>query len=143
MKHFVLIAFVLTLISTPLLAQSGGGEIVPDAVMRQVVDRVVRYHIKEPLDPKTIYISERNIKEKWLPKIRNIKFVLIKDDQLANKPKGYIFYKVDSGDRYSFMFGFGDLNPGGYLSGSFWFAELKGRKLKIYRDSNGWGTGSD
>lgn len=143
MKQFLLIAFLLTLISTPLLAQTKQEDKIPESVMRRVVDRVVRYYFKPHREPKKIYISERNIKEKWLPKIRNIEFVILKDDQLEDKPKGYIFREVNRGDRYSFLFGFGDLTPGGYLSGSVWFAEPTKRGLNISRKSGGWSTGRE
>lgn len=84
--------------------------VLPAPVMEQVVKRMVRWYFKPPKKPKTIYFSAENIRKEWLPKIKNIEFVLLeKPERYPYERKVYRFEEVDvSGRGFRIPFSYGD-----------------------------------
>jgi len=143
MNRFFLIAFisVVALSAGVIRAQEANEEInIPDAIMERIVRRIVNSHFRSSRGERTIYFSDKLIKAKWLPNIRNKKFIVLDNDEAARSGKEFhIFHDVDvAGDRFQVSFGSG---TGCSLHGGIWSFKMIGNKLSVYRTNGGWGTG--
>jgi hypothetical protein len=139
------VAFLLCL-ATPLVAQDKGPEVVvlPDAVMKQVVSRIVTWSFKPRRTQTTIYFSDKSIRKEWLPRIRKICFVLVKEEGYMTGRKGYVFSDVErEGKHYVVGFGYGDLSCGGYVGGPTWSVKVSRNRVRVWPSHGHWGQVCD
>jgi len=115
---------------------------ISPAAISKIVKIVLRGEFKSADKRTPVYISEKFIQKSWLPKIRNIEFVLIDDAEFKKRGKAYFFPKAPywEKDEVRVDFGFGDSCS---ASGGSWFFHVTGDRV---RDANkgkggGWATG--
>lgn len=145
-KRIFLLILVVSVFPWPAFAQDEDEKPkveLPDQVMSQVVRRIVRWYFKPANRPREIHFSENGIQASWLPKLKNIEFILLNDNDSLRQEKGVYFFKApdQTGKTYSIDFGFGDLNCD--ASGDTWKFKLIGSKVGVWRDDpkRGWGNG--
>ena len=144
MKRVILLFSLLPLLLISVRAQDQDEDLVlPDAVMQQVVSRIVTFYFKPRKSPTTIYFSDRGIKPEWLPRIRNIRFDLVKYDGHPIGYKGYVFSSLErAGKFYTIGFGYGDLDCNG-ISGKMWSFSVKGKKIRLQPQQGLWAESCD
>ena len=122
-------------------AEAGQSVVLPDSVMRQVVNGIVRWYFKPRRTKTTIPIANVGIKREWLPLIPNITFELVPENQIINFEKGvFLFENVKrTGRSFSINAGFGDLDCD--ASGSIWKFNVKSGSVRLWRTNETWGRG--
>lgn len=124
----MLFCFVL-----PAAAQDADDDsLISDALMRQAVSRIATFYFKPSRRPRTVYFSDKHIKQEWLPKIANINFVVLKLNEIASGTKGYVFEIIESDDKNSIGFGFGEIGCSGGGKGVTWGYRISDQKIKLW-----------
>ena len=101
--------------------------------MRQVVTRIANHYFKPARRHRTIYFSDENLKQNWLPKIANIRFIVLKRDDIKLGTIGYVFTIQDRKDNlYTIGFGYGEIGCSGGGSGSLWSLRLTDNRIKLW-----------
>ena len=125
-----------------------------DDVLKQLVDRILRYEIKPSEIPRVVYISAATgylardgddstfvlipIRQEWLPSIRNVEFKLheFKDEE-SDDTAGYEFNSVERAkNRYEIKVAYGNLGYGGG-KGKTWAFRIRRGKLRLWPEKNG------
>lgn len=147
MKKIVLTSLLALFLAFPVFAQDEAEDVtLPDAVMEQLVRRIVTWYFKPSSRPKIIYLSERNIKKEWLPTITNIKFVLLPESSAEETEGTYIFsgniYFFDrvgkEGRRFSITFGIGDPTCNSY--GDVWYFRVIRNRVRLSTNTGQFGS---
>lgn len=115
---------------------------VPDAVMKQVVRRIIKWYFGPRSQPRKIYLLDKGIKRSWLPEVKNVEFVLVPSE--GEKPpsvEGVYFFRepVVEGKSFSIGFGFGD--PDCTSTGDYWSFRLDKNRVRLWLPPGGWGSG--
>lgn len=105
---------------------------VPEQEMEQVVRRILIWSFKPRNQPTEIYLSEKGIKQTWLPKIKNIEFRLLSDKEFEQRNEGaYLFTDAYfSEDKYQIGFLFGKKCE---ADGKGWYFRLTDQKVKLWQ----------
>ena len=144
MKYLLLMLLLLCL-SLSAAAQNGDDEAeptLPENVMRHVVARMTNYYFKRARHPRTIHFSNKNLKQEWLPKIKNITFELVDKNTGPIDLKAYVFEIFDKKkNTYIIQFGYGDLRCGAG-SGPTWILRITSSGIRLWPDGGLWGWGS-
>lgn len=144
MKRIILISCLLIGLSTSLFPQETAEEpkiTLPDAVMEQVVKRIVTWYFKSSKKPKTIYFASENIKKEWLPQINNIRFVALEKPTPNHYPRMVYFFKEVEKLNKSFGIGFGYGDPDCEAIGDPWVFRFTDHRVKLWQVRGGWGSG--
>ncbi|MBK8466571.1 MAG: hypothetical protein IPL32_12130 [Chloracidobacterium sp.] len=141
MKRIILIGCLLIGFSTSLFSQESSDEpkiTLPDAVMEQVVKRIVTWYFKPSKKPKTIYFASENIKKEWLPQINNIKFVVLEKPAPNHYPrKVYFFKEIEKLNKgFGIRFGYGD--PDCEAIGDPWAFRFNDNRVKLWQIEGNW-----
>ncbi len=104
MKRWIGRIFLSLLFVPNLLAQESDDKVpLPDDIMRQALGRILRYNFKPRRIPTTIpivgFITVDNsdysfaipIKQGWLPKIKNLTFKLVPEEELPDVDQVFVF----------------------------------------------------
>lgn len=105
--------------------------VVPERAMEQVVRRVLIWSFKPRNKPTVIYLAEQEIKQSWLPTVRNIEFRLLSNEEIQQKSlKVHFFTKPEfSENEYSIGFAFG--SPVCEYKGEYWCFRISNKKVKL------------
>lgn len=130
---------------TAIIAQQPADEekkvVLPDAQMKQIVSRIVRWNFRPSRIRKTIPISDIGIKREWLPTITNVTFELVPENDVPKYEKGvFLFEKLEKMGRvYSINVGWGDLDCD--ASGDTWKFRIDSGNVRLWRLPAlvGWG----
>jgi hypothetical protein len=142
MKTTIAAAILLTLLLAVQVAKSQTRE-VPASISSAVFSKIVKFialnEFKPADEAKTIYISDQLIEASWLPKIHNVKFVLLNDKQFDEHGKAYLFKeaKLEEG-MLKVDFGFGELRCS--ASGMSYYFQVTGDEYKKLDLDGGWGS---
>lgn len=131
----------------------------PDAVMQQVVTRILRYQFKPRREPATIPLAEDvslvldetsenfQIKPGWLPAIKNIAFELVPEDRIpdhspedrGHQNQVFVFDSIEvDGNTYTVSVGWRDKCAG---EGTLWKLRVDSEKVRLWPIENeGWGS---
>jgi len=115
---------------------------VPDAAMRQVVNRVLKWYFKPPRDKKTIYLASDAVKEDWLPKIENIEFRLLSNDKFRELRRVAYFFTETQAKDGSYHLGFAKGDSCSY-TGDFWHFRIVRGKVHLWENGSVGGGCSD
>lgn len=116
--------------------------VVPEQAMKQVVRRILIYSFKPRKKPTTIYLAVKDIKQSWLPAIKNIKFELLsgkKIEQRENIFRFEIFGK--SGNIFGICFMSG--NPGNGYEGNKWEFRISKQRVRLWQSGLCGSSGDD
>ena len=143
LRLIITVAALAFLITTPFSLLTKGQEktdgqptevYVPDAVMKQVVNRVLKRYFKPRADKKIIFLASDGMKVSWLPKISNTEFHLLSTDEIR-KFKGtvYLFTAADFADGiYSIGFAMGDGLCA--YTGDYWHFRFVSGKVRLWEN---------
>lgn len=108
--------------------------VIPEKAMEQVVRRVLIWSFKPRNKPTVIYLAEQDIKQTWLPPIKNIEFQLLSVEEIRQKDLTvHFFTKPDlSGKTYNIGFAFG--NPTCKYLGENWHFRISERKVRLWQN---------
>jgi len=138
MKPTFVVVILLLLATTIVRAQNE--KPVSNLALSRIMRIVLRDEFKPAKEPKKIYLSERFLSPTWLPKIRNIEFVLITDTEFKERGKAYYLAKAPYWEEGAVRvdFGFGDRDCD--ASGSSYFFRVTGNRVRWAKNKNGaWG----
>lgn len=143
MKYAILIGLLLTLPVSVSHAQKIEHDVaLPDSVMKQAVQQILRRHVKPPSQPQIVYILDRLIRVECLPRIKNIEFRIVKEDwdYASRQKKGYVFDRLrKEKGRFLLDLGYGDLDCGETKGDSWAFSVRKNRVRFLKVVWFGWG----
>ena len=143
MRTILAASFLFVASIVPGSAQDSGG--IPDAMMAQVVSRILRYNFGPADDQRTIFIWAEGMKEDWLPRIRGRNFALrtakaLEKDNIYSDRIYFFVPAVREGRHFKIGFGHGD--PDCTNDGVWWnFRIVRGRVHLWIPTSQGWGSG--
>lgn len=108
--------------------------VVSEHIMEQVVRRVLVWSFKSRNKPTVIYLAEQRIKESWLPKIKNIEFRLLSNEEIQEKSlKVHFFTKLERLENsYDIGFAFGD--PSCEFLGMYWHFRISKQKVRLWQN---------
>lgn len=108
---------------------------VPEQEMEQVVRRILVWSFKPRNQPTEIYLSEKGIKQAWLPKIKNIEFRLFSEKELEQRNKDYYYFSdtnfSEGKHEIDFLLG-NQCNA----NGNIWYFRLSKQKVKLWQSGN-------
>lgn len=137
-----LFALVLIAVFSPItFAQTANEPVTLRAeVMRQVVNRIVRWQFRPARKPRTVPIADVGIKREWLPPIKNISFDLVPENRINDFEKGVFLFEdvTREGRVYSINVGWGDLDCNG--GGDTWKFTVRNSRVRLW-PAGGWGRG--
>lgn len=144
----LLIMILALSFSITIFAQDDEPEIkLPDKIMQQVIKRILVYSFKPRKKQTTIYLAdylaEKQIQESWLPKIKNINFKLLSDEEAEKKKRKIYLIKFFGKEKntYSIGFAIGDSSCS-YEGKSRWSFRLVRERVILWRDKGvGFGGG--
>jgi len=134
---------IVILLLAPIIMRAQSDKPISDAALSQMIGIVLREEFKPAEESKTIYLSERFLKPTWLPKIRNVNFVLITDKEFKERGKVYFLDKAPYWEDGSVKvdFGFGDRDCS--AKGTSWFFQVTGDRVERTTQGGGWGRVCD
>ena len=136
------VALFVSLLSFAVHSQDDTNEkvVLPDAIMKQVVARILTYEFRPRRIRTTIPLAASQVKREWLPTIKNIEFDLVPDKQIPSLEKGVFLFEpvVRDGDGYTINVGWGDLCS---ASGGVWKFSLADGKVRLWPLNGTWGRG--
>ena len=108
---------------------------LPENVMREVVQRILVYKFKPVKRKKIVYLSQKGIEPTWLPKIKNIEFSLLSNEEIDNRDSGIYFFSAPESKNktYEIYFAFG--NPTCEFIGDSWRFRIINNKVKLWYES--------
>ncbi len=107
--------------------------IVPERAMEQVVRRVLIWSFKPRNKPTVIYLAEQNIKQSWLPTIKNIEFRLLSDEKIQQKDLKLYFFTKPNYWRNSYNVGFAFGEPHCVFTGTNWRFRTSKQRVKLWQ----------
>lgn len=136
MKGLLLTSLLAILLAIPIFAQDEVESVeLPDVVMEQLVKRIITSYFKPRSRRKEIYISEQNIKKEWLPRIKNIEFVLVPESSWEVTREFYLFKEVERrGGMLSIGFGYGDSCD---HNGDLWYFRIEKNRISVRKNKKG------
>lgn len=107
--------------------------IVPERALEQVVRRVLVWSFKPRDKPTVVYLAEQEIKQSWLPTIKNIEFRILSAEEIEQKNiKVYFFTKPALTENiYDIGFAYGTLNCDYWGTG--WYFRISKRKVRLWQ----------
>ena len=135
MKRFFLIVVLAICLSPAVFAQDEGEDprvTLPDVFMEQLVTRIVNWYFKPAKKPKRVYFGG-NIKKEWLPKIKNIEFVI---PEKSERPVFYFGDILKYSGRHRIDFGYGKACEGSI--GDYWTFMVVGSRVRSLKPSGSW-----
>ena len=125
MKHCILICIFAVLFVIPLLGQDKAAEVqLPDSVMQDVLHQIAATVVKPAKGERLIYVANQGLGMDWLPKIKNIDFVLLDNDRDHGYGHAVYFWQNLREEKGSYLidFGRGDIcsSSGGTWSFVLW-----------------------
>ncbi|MBK9153340.1 MAG: hypothetical protein IPM25_03850 [Chloracidobacterium sp.] len=113
---------------------------LPDEVMKQIVQRILRYQFKPRNKPILIPLAESSVKREWLPEIRNVGFTFVPDEQVPDHEKGVFLFEGPErdGDAYAIKVGWGDLDC--FADGTWWKFRIVSGTVRLWPIGT-WGRG--
>lgn len=116
--------------------------IVPEQAMEQVVRRILTWYFKPGINPKIVYLSERQgLKKSWLPQIKGVEFRLLSETEVAEKEGVYFFTKPEKRAKNKFYIGFAFGTSSCAYSGDSWNFRISKQKVKLWKPDEGFGAG--
>lgn len=115
---------------------------LPDAIMQQVVSRILKWSFKPASQPKTILIADRGVKPEWFPAIQNITFQLASEnDALKEKNGVFLIERLQRVKKhFAINVGRGDLDCS--ASGDTWEFRVDAGIVRLWRPKySGWWRG--
>jgi hypothetical protein len=139
---FIVIAMVVALF-TASHGQEKEKSDISDRVMHQIVSHLARQYFKPRKSPRTVYVMSANVKEEWLPAIRNVRFVLLKDGEQQNVTEAFLFdLPTRERNNYFVIFGYGSRGLG-EIQGDSWKLKIINGRVKNAINQGTWGIVSD
>ena len=108
--------------------------------MARAVPQILRYYFRPAKRPRTIPISNENIQASWLPKIKNINFVIAPEERLGDYENGGFVFLEPKGEGDKFSVDFGRFNPQEGGIGDTWNVRRRGGRFHVWRSRYGWGS---
>ena len=136
-----IIAFVCMVFSVAAAGQKTEENVtLPDDVMKQVVERILRFQFKPRQKSTRIPLSASLLKREWLPEITNIDFTLVPDEQVPDHEKGVFLFEGlgRDGNAYVIKAGWGD--PGCFAEGTWWKFNIISVNVRLWPIGK-WGRG--
>ena len=106
---------------------------VPEQVMQQVVRRVLVYSFKPRSKPMVVSIAEQGIKSSWLPKIKNVEFRLLSDEEIQRRDLELYFFTKPNYWRNKHNIGFAFGEPHCVFSGNNWRFSFQNQQVKLWQ----------
>lgn len=113
--------------------------VVPDAVMQNIVSRIVRSYFKPTSKARTVYISDRLIRKEWLPAIKKVNFVVLDTAAVLERQESVYFFK-ETGSEGESSIGFGYGWPHCKAFGDIWLFRTIGSRLRLSPVRGGWAS---
>lgn len=140
----LLFALALFFCSAPInFAQTDAEDLesLPPEAMREVVPRILTWYFKPRKKPTEIRLAARGVRPEWLPRIKNIRFVLVPDEKLDESGDVFFFnYYEPVKDRYEIGFGYGA--PDCAAIGDMWYFRVSKQKVRLWKPKGaGYGSG--
>jgi len=94
-KIFPILFLWALLLPIKAFAQEPAEETVtlPDAIMQQVVSRILTWNFKPAAQPKTVLVADRGVKPEWFPVIQNITFQLASENDALKAKNGVFLFE--------------------------------------------------
>ena len=111
-------------------------------IKQEIVRRILLFNFKPSKRQKIIYLAKGEIDSSWLPKIPNIEFRLLSDEEIEDRETGVYFFTEPEimKKSYGINFGFGDMECD-YTGGGWNFRVTKNRLMLWYVGEIGGGCG--
>lgn len=105
---------------------------VSEKIMQQVVRGVLIGTFTPQNEPSVVYLYEKRTKKSWLPKIKNIEFRLLSDEEFEQRTEGAFFFTEPEllEGKYKIGFVFGRKCGAG---GNSWYFRISKQKLKLWK----------
>ena len=115
-----------------LKANDPSRPLISSNVKQEIVRRILIFKFKPSKDQKIVYLAKRDIEPSWLPKISNIEFRLLSDEEVQDRDKGIFFFTEPelTKETYSISFAFGD--PDCDYTGGGWDFRITKNKLRLW-----------
>lgn len=101
-------------------------------IKQEIVRRILLFKFKSSKRQKVVYLAKGDIDSSWLPKIPNIEFRLLSDEELEDRETGVYFFTEPELTKksYSINFGFGD--PECDYTGGGWNFRITKNRLRLW-----------
>ncbi|HMS41797.1 MAG TPA: hypothetical protein PKE69_16315, partial [Pyrinomonadaceae bacterium] len=105
---------------------------IPDNIKQEIVRRILVFKFKPLKRQKVIYLASEGINASWLPKIANIEFKLLSDEEIEDGEREVYFFTKSTLEKktYSIGFAFGITNCS-YI-GDGWNFRITNNKLRLW-----------
>ncbi len=115
---------------------------VPESAMQEIVRRILIYNFKSRIQEKTIYLRQKGIKQDWLPKIENVEFQLLTEEEIEDKGVEVYFFTEPEKSNATYEIGFAYGDPScHYLGKNSWKFRISNSKVRLWVLHNEYGFG--
>lgn len=106
--------------------------LISSNIKQEIVRRILIFNFKPSKRQKTVYLAKGDIDSSWLPKIPNIEFRLLSDEEVEDAETSIYFFTEPElrKKNYSISLGFGD--PECSYTGDDWNFRITKNKLKLW-----------
>lgn len=145
-NKLLLFLFIISSISVNILGHDTDDEkssvvFVPENVMQEVVSRILIYQFKPRTQEKIIFISEKGIKQAWLPTIQNVEFQLLTDEEIEDSGKDVYFFTEIKISKRTYEIGLAYGDPDCDYIGNTWNFRFSKSKVRLWRLDGEFGGG--
>lgn len=147
MKNKLLLFFIIIFsLSITVFGQNNGDEkssvvSVPENVMQEVVRRILIYQFKPLTKKKVIFIAKKEIKREWLPKIQNVEFHLLTDEEVEDSGNDVYFFTEPELSKRTYEIGFAYDDPNCEYIGDTWRFRISKNRIRLWLTNGGIGGG--
>jgi len=143
MKRILLLGVILLCLVSSSLGQEDNDKVVlPDAVMKHVVGRIVRFHFGHSKTKRVVPVSAIDMRPEWFPSMPNVEFRFVSDNEILTYKTGAFLVEniARDGSAYTVNVGWGNHTCDGG-GGNIWKFRLSGERVTVWPTKLGWGTG--
>jgi hypothetical protein len=123
---------------------------IPANIKQEIVRRILVFKFKPTKRPKVVNLAKQDIDSSWLPKILNIEFRLLSDEEVEDSKTDIYFFTPIELERKTYSIGFAFGDPGCDYSGNGWSFRITNNRLRLWYAGRigggcgeGFGGGSD
>ncbi len=116
---------------------------IPENIKQEIVRRILVFKFKPAKRPKVINLAKKDIDPSWLPKISNIEFRLLSDEEVEDSKTDIYFFTEPTLEQNTYSFGFVFGAKCSY-TGDYWNFRFTNNRLRLWHAGEmggGCGTG--
>lgn len=106
---------------------------IPENIKQEIVRRILIFKFKPAKRPKVINLAKKDLDPSWLPKMSNIEFRLLSDEEIEDGENKVYFFTDPALEKKTYSIGFAFGDPECDYTGDGWSFRITNNKLRLWQ----------